>query len=164
MTKGSLGVLRWAFTDLTNSNSRTKRLFLKSWAALVSFFTISYPTKPFSVPKLQRKSSDTYKVVAVAVAEWLLSWLFAQGSKKLPFSLLGLFHGCDLLTKPNPAINPDFYIKTSYDYVARLGLGNKTKAIKFLFVSGSDRIPLSTLNRVDLTWRMSQQANTFFVL
>ena len=50
MTKGSLGVLRWAFTDLTNSNSRTKRLFLKSWAALVAFFTSSYPTKPFSVP------------------------------------------------------------------------------------------------------------------
>ena len=59
---------------------------------------------------------------------------------------------------------PYFYINASFDYVAWLGLGNKTLAIKFLFVSGSDRVPLSTLNRVDLTLRRSQEANTFTVL
>ena len=35
---------------------------------------------------------------------------------------------------------------------------------KFLFVCGSDQVRLSTLNRVDLTQRMSHQANTFTVL
>ena len=99
-----------------NGNFRKKPVAKKSvqaWNGQVCFFvSISFiiPQNLFLCPSFKYRVRITYKVVAVAVAEWLLSWPFAKGSKKLPFSLLGLFHGCDLLTKPNPAINPDFYI------------------------------------------------------